>query len=99
MKNFNKTRWTDSLRNRDWSNMSALQDIDEKTTEFTNQITSALDECAPYKRVKTRHNFKPGITSKAKQMMLDRDRTRKDLSNARREDKTALKTKYKHLRQ
>ena len=98
MKNFNKTRWTDSLRNRDWSNMSALQDIDEKTTEFTNQITSALDECAPYKSVKTRHNFKPGITSKAKQMMLDRDRARKDLSNARKEDKPALKTKYKHLR-
>ena len=98
MKNFNKTRWIDALRNRDWSTMSALPDIDEKTTEFTNQITSALDECAPYKRVKTRPNFKAGITIEAKQLMLDRDRARKDLSNARREDKPALKTKYKHLR-
>ena len=98
MKDFNKTRWIDALRNQDWSAVTSLQDIEEKTESFTSKINSALDDCAPYKSFKPRNNFRPGITTKAKQLIIERDRTRKEVSKASREDKPALKIKYKHLR-
>ena len=49
MKNFTKTRWIDALRNQDWTQVTSEQDIELKTEKFTNNITTALDECAPYR--------------------------------------------------
>ena len=98
MQNFTKTRWIDALRNQDWAEVTSEQDIEKKTEKFTNKITNALDECAPYKSFKIRTNFKPGITDKAKQLMSERDKTRMSMSKANKEDKPALKAKYRHLR-
>ena len=75
--NFTKTRWIDCLRSKDWSKVTSLTSVDEKSEELTKQINSALDECAPYKQFKVRQNFRPGITEEAKRLMLERDQTRK----------------------
>ena len=98
MKNFNNKIWIDSLRNQDFSNISSSLSVDSKTKEFPNKINSALDECAPYKKFKTRKNLKPGITEQAKKLILERDKSRQDLTKASKEDKPALQAKYKQLR-
>ena len=98
MKDFTKTRWIDCLRNRDWSRVAELVDVNKKTKEFTNQINEALDECAPYKLFKVRQNFKPGLSETAKQLIKERDLTRKKISTANNSEKPSLKARYKQLR-
>ena len=98
MRDFNKTRWIDSLRNRNWTRVSAASNVDEMTTEFTSQVTKALDECAPYRKFKVRKNFQPGLSQTAKDIMRERDSTRGGISRASDRDKPALKAKYKSLR-
>ena len=98
MRNFTKTRWLDCLRYRDWSRVSSLEDVNEKTQEFTSQINAALDECAPFKKFKIRDNFKPGLTDETKRMMRERDETRKKIATTQPEDKPAIRAKYKQLR-
>ena len=94
MKNFTKTRWIDCLRNADWTKVKNLTDLNAKTTEFTNVINKALDECAPYKKFKIRDNYKPGLSQCAKEIMRDRDLMRQNISKATTEDKPALQAKY-----
>jgi len=98
MRDFTQTRWIDCLRNRDWTGISNLTDVNEKTAELTNQINLALDECAPYKRFKLRKNFRPGLSEKAKQMICERNRIRKEIATAKSSERSALKTKYKQIR-
>ena len=98
MKDFTKTRWLDCLRNRDWSEVFALQDVNKKTEAFTNIIDSALDECAPFKSFKVRQNFKPGLSETARKLIEERDNTRKKIITAKNKEKPLLKAKYKQLR-
>ena len=97
-KNFTQTRWIDALRNQDWSKVCSTNGIEAKTRDFTEKIVRALDECAPYKKFKPRDAFRPGITDLAKQLIKERDKTRKSISKARPEDRPTIQTKYKHLR-
>ena len=83
MRNFTKIRWIDCLRRRDWSGVMNLQNVNEKTVEFTKQVNAALDECAPYRNFKVRDNFKPGLSEAAKKLIQKRDETRKGISSAR----------------
>ena len=69
-----------------------------KAAELTNQINLALDECAPYKRFKLRKHFRPGLSEKAKQMIGERNRIRKEIATAKSSERPALKTKYKQIR-
>ena len=80
MKNFTKKRWIDALRNQDWQKITTTTNIEEKTEEFTNLVSSALDECAPYKNFKIRMNYRPGITEEAKRLIVERDKARGDVS-------------------
>ena len=98
MREFNKTRWIDCLRNRNWTKVSNATDVNNMTTEFTNEVTIALDECAPYKKFKVRKNFQPGLSETAKELMRERDSTRQNISRAADRDKPSLKAKYKRLR-
>ena len=98
MKNFTKTRWVDCLRNQDWKKVSDCSGTEEKAEEFTRLVNLALDECAPRRRVKIRKNFKPGLSEKAKKLMLERDLTRSKIPGSSKEQKEKLKTKYKQLR-
>ena len=98
MKDFNKTRWIDCLRSRNWINISTLTHINEKTEELTKEINAALDECAPMKRLKIRENFRPGLTEATKKLMSERDQTRKNIKDAKISDKPGLKAKYRNLR-
>ena len=54
-----------------------LEDVNEKTEEFTSEMNKARDECAPMKQFKIRENFKPGLSEKAKALMVERDQARK----------------------
>ena len=98
MKNFTKTRWIDALRNRDWTRIGSIQEINEQTEEFTKEINGALDECAPYRRFKVRQNFKPGLSKLAKEIMGERDLTRKKMGEASEQERPILQAKYKQLR-
>ena len=98
MKNFTQTRWIDSLRACNWNPLSQITDINDQTQELTNQINQALDECAPFKKIKIRENFRPGLTEKSRNLMMQRDTTRKSLARASKEDAPSLKAKYKNLR-
>ena len=72
-------------------------DVNTKAMEFTKQINLALDECAPFKNYKVKDNFKLGLSYVAKQLILERDSTRKKKSEAPDLEKPALKAKYKQL--
>ena len=98
MKDFNKTRWIDCLRSRNWNNVSTLTHTNEKTEEFTKEINAALDECAPMKRFKTRENFRPGLSEETKKIMAQRDQTRKSIKEAKISEKPGLKARYRNLR-
>ena len=39
----------------------ALENVNEKTEEFTKEMNLALDDCAPFKKLKVRENHKPGL--------------------------------------
>ena len=98
MKDFTKTRWVDSLRNRDWLKIDATTDLHNKAIVFANEINSALDECAPYKSFKVRDNYRPGLSEAAKDIIKERDTTRRNITSAKAIDKPVLKAKYKQLR-
>ena len=98
MKDFTKTRWIDCLRARDWSQVYNEKDVKTKAMEFTKQINLALDECAPFKNYKVKEKFKPGLSHSAKQLIMERDGTRKKISEASDLEKPLLKAKYKQLR-
>ena len=72
-----------------------LNDIEIKTEAFTSKVTRALDECAPFKTFKPRQNYRPGITDKAKKLIMERDKTRQSISKANKAgDKKTLQ--YPH---
>ena len=83
MKDFTKTRWVDSLRNRDWLKIDATTDLHNKAIVFANEINSALDECAPYKSFKVRDNYRPGLSEAAKDIIRERDTTRRNITSAK----------------
>ena len=60
------------------------------TQEFTSLINQALDECAPFKQFKVKHNFKPGITEAAKKLIKERDETKKKIAGAKLSEKPLL---------
>ena len=70
--------------------MEVLSDVNAKTTDFTNLIQEALDECAPFKRFKVKHDYKPGLTDAAKKFILERDQTRKKIKGASTPDKPSI---------
>ena len=98
MKDFTKTRWLDCLRARNWDGISSQADVHEQTAAITKEINLALDEIAPLKRFKNREHYKPGLTEKARKIMIERDRIRKSMSKSKDCDKPGLKAKYKQLR-
>ena len=66
-------------------------DLNEKTEHFTNEISLALDECAPFKCFKIRENYRPGLSQTAKDIMKERDTTRKSIARAPDSEKPTLK--------
>ena len=98
MKDFNKTRWIDCLRSRNWTHISSMTDLNEQTNELTKELNLALDECAPYRSFKPRVNYKPGLSEKARSIMKERDLTRKKMTQNNGRDRESLRASYKQLR-
>ena len=98
MKNFNKTRWIDCLRTRNWENINNITDLNEQTNELTRELNLALDECAPYRSFKPRVNYRPGLSDKARSIMKERDLARKKMTQASDQNKESLRATYKQLR-
>ena len=98
MKNFNKKRWIDCLRTRNWENINNITDLNEQTNELTMELNLALDECAPYRSFKPRVNYRPGLSDKARSIMKERELARKKMTQASDQNKESLRATYKQLR-
>ena len=61
---------------------------------FSEYINEALDEVAPIKTFTIRSSYKFGISEKTKKLMKDRDSTRKQISQAKAQEKVILHKKY-----
>ena len=77
MKDFTKEKWNRSLAVRRWERIGLTEDVNEMAEILDEQITEALDECAPLKEFKIRANHKFGLTDKTKKLIKKRDRMRK----------------------
>jgi hypothetical protein len=51
--------------------LGRTEDINEMAENFTNNVKTALDVCAPWKKVKIHQNFKSGISDKTKELIKE----------------------------
>ena len=65
---------------------------------FTKIITEALDETAPVKTFSVRSHYRFGISDETKELMQERDSTRRKISYASTQEKKVLQQKYNILR-
>ena len=86
---------TSEIQHLGEARVNSAPDVNEKTEAFTEEVTQALNEFAPYKRFKIRTSFKPGLSEKAKALMRERDKARKAIPTARSIDKLEMTAKYK----
>ena len=98
MKNFTEEKWKLSLAEQDWESIGETENIDEMTEILNNNVTKALDECAPVKEFKIRKNYRSGLKEGTIEMIKERDKIRKKIGKATKEEKKALQIEYKRIR-
>ena len=98
MKNFSEESWNQCLANKDWSKIDECTDVNEMVSIFTEKINEALDEVAPIKTFTIKSNYKFGLSENTKKLMQERDCTRKQINQAKKQEKAILQQKYKKLR-
>ena len=97
MKNFTEEKWKLSLAKQDWESIGETENVDEMTETLNNNVTKALDECAPFKTIIVRHSYKCGISQETKELIKNRDQTRNAIPKSGGE-RHILQQKYKSLR-
>ena len=98
MKNFTEEKWKLSLAEQDWESIGETENIDEMTEILNNNVTKALDECAPVKEFKIQKNYRSGLKEGTIEMIKERDKIRKKIGKATKEEKKALQIEYKRIR-
>jgi hypothetical protein len=98
MKKFNSKSWNDCLALKDWSILDDCSNVNETERAFTELINEALNETAPFKTFKVRSSYKFGLSAATKELMKNRDQTRKAIKSAGNQEKLILQKKYKLLR-
>ena len=98
MKNFTKEKWNISLARRRWEKIGQTEDVNEMAKILEEQVTEALDECAPIKEFKIRKNHKFGLKEETIKMIKERDSVRKKIGKAGEAEKKELQTRYKKIR-
>ena len=98
MKKFNSKSWNDCLALKDWSILDDCSNVNETERAFTELINEALNETAAFKTFKVRSSYKFGLSAATKELMKNRDQTRKAIKSAGNQEKLILQKKYKLLR-
>ena len=76
MKNFNEREYIDRVKNIDWSDLYATENVDEAVFKFTEKLGNILDELAPVKLVQPRSKYAPWLKATTKELKIERDRLR-----------------------
>ena len=97
MKNFTQQKWIECLAGQEWEDLGRTDDVNEMAQYFNNKVVEALDECAPWKKIKIQQNYKFGVSDKTKELIKERDGFRKSIHMSPNEKKI-LHDKYKKLR-
>ena len=82
MKNFTKENWNRSLAKGEWEKIGQTEDVNVMAEVLNEQITIALDECAPMKEFKIRRNHRFGLKEETRKMMKERDSLRKKIGKS-----------------
>lgn len=90
MKKFNSKSWNDCLAFKDWSILDDCSNVNETERAFTELINEALNETAPFKTFKVRSSYKFGLSAATKELMKNRDQTRKAIKSAGNQEKLIL---------
>ena len=58
MKNFSEENWKSCLLQQDWEKLGRTEDVHEMADMFDENISKALDECVPFKKIIIRHSYR-----------------------------------------
>ena len=97
MKNFNINSWNQCLATKNWNLIAETEDVDLMAKTLSNNVNSALDDCAPTKTIRIKPTYIHGLQPETKATMAERDKTRNELKYTRTE-KWILLEKYRKLR-
>ena len=91
LKGFTKEKWNESLARKRWEAIGETEDVNEMAKIFNRHIQEALDECAPVKEFKIRKNYRSGLKEGTIEMIKERDKIRKKIGKATKEEKKPCK--------
>ena len=97
-KGFTAEAWNNCLAQQDWLMVDECETVNDMVEAFNENISRALDVVAPVKNfvIRSRHRF--GLSENTKELMKKRDSTRKSIAAAKGQERAALLTQYKVLR-
>ena len=98
IKTLTKSNWCLSLLNRNWEELGQTEDVEDMAEIINKLVTESLDQCAPIKSFKIRNQNKHGISENTRNLIKERDSTRKALASRSSAEKSVLLIKYKKLR-
>ena len=98
MKNFTKENWNRSLAKGEWEKIGQTEDVNVMAEVLNEQITIALDECAPIKEFKIRRNHRFGLKEETRKMMKERDSLRKKIGKSDEIRRKEFQEEYRKIR-
>ena len=87
----------DVLICQNWEDLGETENLEEMTNLLTDHVTKSLDECAPRRTFKVRHNHKFGISESTKALINERDKARNDIKSKSPTEKAVKQIVYKKL--
>ena len=97
-KNFTEEKWNEALSKRDWIDVEEAENVTDMVDIFNANIQAALNEIAPVKTFKIRSNHRFGLSESTRELMVKRDKTRKEIGRATPGEKAILIKQYRTLR-
>ena len=98
MKNFTKENWNRSLAKGEWEKIGQTEDVNVMAEVLNEQITIALDECAPIKEFQIRRNHRFGLKEETRKMMKERDSLRKKIGKSDEIRRKEFQEEYRKIR-
>ena len=85
--NFTKEKWNQCLATKNWTISKDCKNVEEMVDTFSNNMTEAIDEVAPFKTFTVKSNYKFGISPETKLLMKQRDDTREKIKSTSNSEK------------
>ena len=63
---FNENNWNESLNDKNWSDIDEGGDVNGMALIFTTNVSKALDEIAPFKKITIKSSYKFGLSQETK---------------------------------